>query len=255
MRPQGAFRNNVLHDAPGLGLRLEAPVVHADEVQVVVSVVEVRWHGVADAPEVLGALQHALTGVGGPALREQDDLVHELVDAAPRLVDAADDGVPRLRQLLERQHDVLGLEAVQAGGGLVHEDELRLVHQLQAEVDPLPLAARDATLPRLVAAHERLPHWRQAEQADDFVRAACPLLRAHLRQAELGRHAQRLLHGAQGEERIVLLHVGAHAGQVHAGRVEGRALGLQQHRPRERGARQGGGAAGQRVQEAALAAA
>mmetsp|Transcript_29516 Transcript_29516/g.75095 ORF Transcript_29516/g.75095 Transcript_29516/m.75095 type:complete len:275 (-) Transcript_29516:32-856(-) len=211
-------------------------------------------HWQADLGEVGRALGTARTVVRRVATGHENHLVDLLVDAAARLVDAAHHGVPGTGKLSQSRHDVLGLETVQARRRLVDEDEAWHVQKLQPEVHALALTARDAALTGFVAADQRVPNRRQAQGANDPIDPALTLRGRRGRQPQARDHVERLLHGAEREQRVVLLHVSADGWKINGCRVEGMALCLQQHVASELSTIRHGDAPRQGVQEAGLAA-
>mmetsp|Transcript_117988 Transcript_117988/g.313926 ORF Transcript_117988/g.313926 Transcript_117988/m.313926 type:complete len:357 (-) Transcript_117988:604-1674(-) len=99
-------------------------------------------HGVHGGPQVDGTAP----------LAQQQHLVEEREEGVPGLVDDHDDRHAQLRHLLERVDDHEGARCIEAGGGLIQEEEGGAGRQLQADVHALPLAAADA--PHRDAAHD-----------------------------------------------------------------------------------------------------
>ena len=96
-----------------------------------------------------------------------------------RLVHGRDDGPTLLDgEVLERGHDVEGLEGVETGRGLVHEDEPRVVKEVHADRDPLALATGNAA--DLLVSDDGIRSCDQAEVGDDVVDFLFLLLQGHV---------------------------------------------------------------------------
>ena len=232
-------------------LELGRAEVHGDGVQEVIRGVEVLRHGRAQRCEVRRASRPAVPGVHQPSAGEQHELVHQRVDGGSRLVHRGHHRPPLFpREVLQRGHYVQRLERVQTRRGLVHEDELRVVQEVHADGDALALAARNAA--NDLVADARVGGGDQAEVGDDQLDRALLLLQGHFRsQAELRGEHERLAHGGQSEERVLLLHVRAHARHL-AGRRDDPAV--REHRARDLGTRAARNAERQRVEQGGLAA-
>ena len=125
--------------------QLGRAIIHGDDVEEVVRGVEVLRHGLAQRGEVRRARALPGSRVNESTAAEEHELVDEGVDAGPGLVHGRDDGPTLLDgEVLERGHDVEGLEGVETGRGLVHEDEPRVVKEVHADRDPLALATGNA---------------------------------------------------------------------------------------------------------------
>mmetsp|Transcript_182372 Transcript_182372/g.443889 ORF Transcript_182372/g.443889 Transcript_182372/m.443889 type:complete len:572 (+) Transcript_182372:82-1797(+) len=186
--------------------RRGAALVHAHDVEDVVCWVEAGRHGAACLAEVFGALVPSRAEVGNPPAGEQEDLVKQAVDGAPRLVDAADDRVSLFRQALQRLHDTQGLEAVQTGRWLICKNQLRLMQQLAGNVQAFALATGDATLPRQVAADEIVFNVRKPKISHDLAHSLL-LVSSVAGHPQPCDHVQGLGDAGQRKKRVILLDI------------------------------------------------
>mmetsp|Transcript_159401 Transcript_159401/g.511423 ORF Transcript_159401/g.511423 Transcript_159401/m.511423 type:complete len:229 (+) Transcript_159401:1003-1689(+) len=194
---------------------LVATMVQTNGIQEMICRVEVLRYGKSCRGKKAVALWACRSTIDDTAIGQEHDLIQDLVDAAPRLMDAHHDCVALLGQTLERLHDTHRLEAVQARCGLVHKDQTRLVEQLATDVDTLPLTTRHPSLARHVTANDRVRDRCQTKLRQ------CPLhTRVSIRsvgQAQSCNHRQGLTHRGKREQCIVLLHICNHGWQVEGG--------------------------------------
>uniref|UniRef100_A0A5K1CXS4 Uncharacterized protein n=1 Tax=Nymphaea colorata TaxID=210225 RepID=A0A5K1CXS4_9MAGN len=73
------------------------------------------------------------------ALRQEDHLVEHVVEPTGWLVDGGDDGSAYPGQPLDRGQDALSRGRVEAGRGLVQQQEARVDQHLLADAHPLLL--------------------------------------------------------------------------------------------------------------------
>ena len=141
-------------------LRLRDEVI-VDQVEEELGRVGVRRDGVADARKVVEGGRR-LAAVGGAPSREDHGLVESVKYFGRRLVDRGHDDEVLLGQLGDEAHDGGGGRGVEAGRGLVEEEELRLLDQREGDREAALLAAREA-LHELVA-HQGVGAARQAHR-------------------------------------------------------------------------------------------
>ena len=187
--------------------------------------VVVRVAGADGLEHVLGRVRAWRTALGAVALKvvdqrlavlaertvvhdpatalEQEKLVKVLEQHGRRLVDGAQDGLPGVGELPQEAHDVEGGTRVEAGRGLVEEDEqLRLARELDGDRHPLPLLLVQAGANLADGGAGDVAH---LEQVDDALDVLVLLCRGHLaRLTEQGREAQRL---PDGGRRLVHVHL------------------------------------------------
>ncbi len=185
-------------------LRQRLPAVRGDDVQQVVGGVDALGTGHAQRlEEEQGLLAAAL--VDDLSLLHEDEVVEELEELLLRLVDGADDRAVALGgQLLEAgAHGERG-GAVEAGGGLVEEDQLGLGQQLHGDAQALALSAGDALL--AAVAHDHVLDVSDLHELDDLLDALLPLgLGCVLVQAQVGGIGQGLLDGELRKQNVVLI--------------------------------------------------
>ena len=112
----------------------------------------------------------------------------------------------RISQSSHAGHDVVSDGAVEAAGGLVEEDDARVVDYLGADRQALQLTAR-YTPSRLVT-HERVRVLSQPEDRQHFVHSDrfCHF-RERLVETQLGREVERLPHGQRCDVHAVLQYI------------------------------------------------
>mmetsp|Transcript_15262 Transcript_15262/g.61372 ORF Transcript_15262/g.61372 Transcript_15262/m.61372 type:complete len:849 (-) Transcript_15262:599-3145(-) len=212
-RPARAFARGGLADLEPLGVALVDEDVHGE-----VGGVLVGWNRDAARDEKVGEPRRRAVVDEAPG-SEEGELV-EFADHGPRrLVDGADDGAPQVRgEVDERLDDVERGRGVEPRRRLVDEHDGQPGEQVHADGESFFLPARDADLER--RADDVVGFGAQAELGDDRVDAGVFLGVRHVsRQSQLGRVEQRLAHGEDLGEDLVLRRHGADL-------LEGREVGV-----------------------------
>uniref|UniRef100_A0A182QAJ4 Uncharacterized protein n=1 Tax=Anopheles farauti TaxID=69004 RepID=A0A182QAJ4_9DIPT len=156
-------------------------------------------------------------------LGQHVQIVKQLEYPGRRLVDGADDRATAAGQRLQQRDQLRAGRAVQAARRLVEEHHRRVVHELQGDRQPLPLAAGEIE-------RERGGRIEQPERFDDLLHDGP--LRRHgdvLAELQIGRHHHRLAHGQIRQQPVVLHDV---AGQL-AELAQIPILAVDQHRTAE----------------------
>ena len=153
-----------------------------------------------------GERRAGVPDVHGAPAREQAHLIQAVIDGRARLVDRREHRASRVGKASKGVHHRLRLEGVEATGRLIHEDDRRVVDQLDPDGHAPALASRQP--PHFGRAHQsiRTPH--KVELGNRGLHARLPLGgRALIGQAQLGREHERLADRRERKERLVLLDV------------------------------------------------
>jgi hypothetical protein len=224
----------------------EAPLVCAgggDGANKVLGQGHVSQVGAADLlQEGVHALHASL--VQGLAVFHEDEVIEQREGIGRGLVDRADHGaLPAVGQVLQGFAYGEGGSAVQPGGGLVQEDELGVVEQLDCNAQTLALAAGDALAAGV--ADDGVLAVPDAHQLGDLLNTGRSLLvRALLRHSQLGCPMKGLADRKFGVKEVILHHVGRHclqyvgvvftsvqtvlAGHIHGKCIETKRQGAQE---------------------------
>eukprot|EP00968_Pinguiococcus_pyrenoidosus_P014823 scaffold1355_cov268-Pinguiococcus_pyrenoidosus.AAC.5 len=188
--------------------------VCVDEVEEELGGVGKLWHGMADAGEVRNRIL-GFAGEGHPPLTEDHDLIESAVDARRRLMDRRDDDeLLRVRQVVNERHHVDGGGSVQPGGGLVQEDDVRLLHERHRDAQPALLSSGQ-TLDEL-RTRAGVGAALEAELLDDVAHVLAPSGFGGVH-VEVRRVVQDLARGQERPVIVLLLHgeaAGAQGGRV-----------------------------------------
>mmetsp|Transcript_18912 Transcript_18912/g.37628 ORF Transcript_18912/g.37628 Transcript_18912/m.37628 type:complete len:284 (-) Transcript_18912:1985-2836(-) len=132
------------------------------------------YHGISFAGEIFDHLIRGALIHHPPPAPEQHDVVEQVEDKFPRLVDDAGDRHSALHQIAERVHDETRRGRVQSRGRLVQKQHFGLRHELQPDVHAFLFATRDA--PPDHVADQVVADPAQPQISDDFVRELVDVL-------------------------------------------------------------------------------
>ena len=97
---------------------------------------------------------------------------------------------------------------VQAGRGLVEEDQLRLAHRTHGDCEALALTARDTLEPADRIADDGVGGATEVERGDELLAQRHALRRARAAwKRQVRRHLKGLPDGLRSHDGIVLLHI------------------------------------------------
>ena len=139
------------------------------------------------------------------AFWEEEEMVEDVVDLAGGLVESADDGAALFGHLFEEEHDLQGGLGVEAGRGLVQEQDARLAQQLHSDRHPFPLPP--AHPPHEVPPDQSLLTLLQSQVHNQSAHSLHFLLSPHSRQSQVRAEHQRLPHSQTPEQYVILHHV------------------------------------------------